>query len=248
MNRILVYALIVIAIMQAGCKKETEQVVSLQLEDFAPQWAGKFISYQLDTFKYLPFSLKDTTISYQVKYLTDALVEDNLGRPAYRVIRYIRKGGLDAWIPDNTFLSVNTGNSLEFIENNLRFLKMKLPVREGYSWKGNTYIDTYSLNSGVRYLDDWDYTYEAVNEPATVGVFQLDSTIKVSQRDEVIGNPADANAYSEINTSSEIYAKGTGLVYRHFLHTEFQPATPGGTGAGYTDDSYGITLTMIDHN
>jgi hypothetical protein len=248
MKRTLLFALLAVTIVQAGCKKETEQLNNPLLEDYAPQSVGKFISYQLDTFKYLPFSLKDTTVSYQVKYLTDALISDNLGRPAYRVVRYIRKTGVDAWVPDNSFLSLNTGNTLEFIENNLRFLKLKLPVREGYTWKGNSYIDTYSLNSGVRYMDDWDYTYEGVNEPLTLGAFQIDSTITVNQRDEVIGNPADASAYSEKNFSSEIYARGIGLVYRRFLHTEFQPATPGGTDASYTDDSYGITLTMIDHN
>ena len=150
-------------------------------------------------------------------------------------------------MPDNSFMSVNTGSSLEFIENNLRFLKLKLPVKDGYSWKGNTYVDTYSLNSGVRYLDDWDYMYENMNEPLTLGNIHLDSTIKVNQRDEIIGNPADPNSYSEKNFAVEIYAKGIGMVYRKFLHTEYQPSTPG-TGAFYSDDSYGITLTMIDHN
>lgn len=247
MKRVILFSFGLMILALNACKKETEDFTTAPIEDYSPLAIGKFISYQLDSFKYLPFSLKDTTITYQVKHEVDALIADNLGRPAYRVIRYIRKTAQNPWVPDNSFMAVNTGNSLEFIENNLRFLKLKLPFKDGYSWKGNSYIDSYSLNSDVRYLDDWDYMYEGMNEPFTVGTMILDSTFKVNQRDEVIGNPEDIKSYSEKNFSTEIYAKGIGLVYRKFLHTEFQPATPGAPGA-YSDGSYGITLTMIDHN
>jgi hypothetical protein len=248
MKRIIFFASVFTVLVFSACKKETEDFTAAPIEDYSPLVVGKFITYQLDTFKYLHFGLQDTTVAYQVKHVVDALITDNLGRPAYRIIRYIRKTSQDPWLPDNSFMAVNTGSSLEFIENNLRFLKLKSPIKDGYSWKGNSYIDTYSLNSTVRYLDDWDYIYEGLDEPLSLGSIQLDSTVKVSQRDEVIGNPADVNSYSEKNFSAEIYAKGIGLVYRKFLHTEFQPATPGGTAAGYSDESYGITLTMIDHN
>lgn len=247
MKKIILFAGVVTLLVLSACKKQTEEFISAPIENYAPLIAGKFITYKLDTFKYLPFRLKDTTISYQVKHVVDALINDNLGRPSYRIIRYIRKTAQQPWVPDNSFLAVNTGTSLEFIENNMRFLKLKLPIKNDYSWKGNSYLDTYSLNSTVRYLDDWDYIYESLNEPLTLGSLKLDSTIKVNQRDEVIGNPADPKSYSERNFGVEIYAKGIGLVYRKFLHTEFQPATPG-TGASYSDGSYGVTLTMIDHN
>ena len=247
MKRVTLFAFCITVLMWTACKKQSEEFVSTPIESYSPLDTNKFIIYQLDSFKYLPFSLKDTVITYQVKHVVDALITDNLGRPAYRIIRYIRKTPQYPWVPDNTFTAINTGSSLEFIENNLRFLKLKEPIRNGYSWKGNSYIDTYSLNSDIRYMDDWDYTYEAVDEPLTLGTIQLDSTLKVNQRDEVIGNPADVNSYSEKNFSAEVYAKGIGLVYREFLHTEFQPATPG-SSSSYSDGSYGIKLTMIDHN
>lgn len=247
MKRIILFAGVLTVLVFSACKKQTEEFTSAPIEDYAPLVVGKFITYQLDTFKYLPFSLKDTTVTYQVKHVIDALINDNLGRPSYRIIRYIRKTSQLPWVPDNTFMSVNTGTSFEFIENNQRFLKLKLPIKDGYSWKGNTYIDTYSLTSTVNYLEDWDYTYESLNEPLTLGSVQLDSTLTVNQRDEIIGIPMNPDSYSEKNFSVEMYAKGIGLVYRKFLHTKFQPATPG-TASFYEDGSYGITLTMIDHN
>ena len=147
--------------------------------------------------------------------------------------------------PDNTFMAIPTDFAFEFVENNNRFLKLKGPVRDGLSWKGNSYIDTYSINSTVKYLADWDYTYENVNQPMTLGTFRLDSTLQINERNETIGNVSDPNSYSEINFGQENYAKGIGLIYRNFLHIEYQPPTPG--RGGYRI-GYGVKLTMIDHN
>ncbi|MEO6730022.1 MAG: hypothetical protein ABIN01_02310, partial [Ferruginibacter sp.] len=136
MKRIILLACLSSLMVLNACKKETEEFKTAAIEDYFPLAPGKFIIYQLDTFKYLPFSLKDTTISYQVKHEVDALINDNLGRPSYRIIRYIRRTAQQSWTPDNSFTAINTGTGLEFIENNQRFLKLKLPVKEGYSWKG----------------------------------------------------------------------------------------------------------------
>lgn len=247
MNRIISLAGLVMVLALGACEKQSEEFSTASIEDYSPIAVGKYITYQLDSFRYLPFSLKDTTFTYQVKQVTDALINDNLGRPTYRIIRYIRKSSQNAWVPDNSFSAANTGNSLEFVENNQRFLKLKLPIKNNFTWKGNSYIDTYSLNSTVRYLDDWDYIYEDLYKPLTLGTVTLNNTLKVNQRDEVIGNPADPKAYSEKNFGVEYYAKGIGMVYRKFLHTEYQPSVPG-VPAFYVDGSYGITLTMIDHN
>jgi hypothetical protein len=213
--------------------------------DYYPLQVGKYITYNLDSTVFINFGAKDTVIKYQVKHEIDAQITDNLGRPAYRVIRYIRKTSANAWVADNTFATVPTEFAVEFVENNMRFIKLKAPVRDGFSWKGNSYIDTYSLNSTVKYLDDWDYTYDSVNVAQTFGAFTLDSTLKVQQRDEIIGNPSDPNSYHEINFGAEKYAKGIGLIYRDFLHVEYQPPTPG--RGGYFQ-GYGVRLTMIDHN
>ena len=43
------------------------------------------------------------------------------------------------------------------------------------------------------------------------------------------------------NISKEIYAKNIGMVYRNFLHWEFQRVNNSYTG-------YGVTYTLIDHN
>jgi len=226
-----------------ACSK-TETYPTASLADYFPLRSGKYVTYQLDSLVYLAFGTRDTVVSYQVKYETDAPVTDNLGRTGWRIFRYIRKNNTQAWRPDATFMAIPTPTNIEFIENNLRFIKLQLPIAFGVTWKGNTYIDTYSANTPYRYLDNWNYTYDSLHQPAQVGNYNLDSTITVRQRDEVIGNPADPASYSEINFAEEKYARGIGLVYRKFFHQEYQP----GNGGYTADGSYGITLTLIDHN
>lgn len=245
MKRNILLTLLAFILFFTACKKQDDGFTSAAISDYAPYKVGKYITYKLDSFVFVNFGTKDTTISYQVKYTVDAAITDNLGRPAFRIIRYIRKTAADTWQPDNTFMAVNTGNTLEFIEDNLRYAKLKLPINNGFSWKGNSYIDTYSLNSEVKYLDDWDFTYDSVGVSLSLPGASFADALKVSQRDEEIGNPSDPNSYSEKNYCSENYVLGIGMVYRRFLHQEYQPPTPGNTGYKL---GYGITLTMIDHN
>lgn len=247
----IVFAGILAALFFSACKKETEDFKTPALSEYVPLQVGKYITYQLDSFRYLPFSTQGITISYQVKFLVDAEIRDNLGRPAYRIVRHIRQLSTDPWVPDNTFTAINTGNDYEFVDNNLRFLKMKAPIKNGYAWKGNSYINVSStdpIGPVFTYLDGWDYTYDSLNAPLSLGAINLDSTVKVAQRDEIIGNPADPNSYSEQNFGVEYYAKGIGMVYKRIFHSEYQPPTTVGGSGYYSDASKGYTLTMIDHN
>ena len=245
----IVFLLVVLAAVIFNACKKSETFVTDTITDYAPYKVGKYITYTLDSFKFINFGKKDTITSWQVKYQVDAEITDNLGRPAFRVIRFIRKKEIDPWVPDNTFMAVPQKNTLEFIENNFRFIKLKAPIYNGYSWKGNSYIDATSQKSEVKYLADWDYVYDSVGEPLTLGNLSIDSSLKVMQRDEVLGDPNNPKAYSEINIGIEKYGKGIGMVYRKFLHTEFQNPPPGDPNPGsYADGSYGVTLIMIDHN
>ncbi len=245
MRKLFLSLIVISAVIFNSCKKTDEVLDIASVNDYYPLQPGKYITYNLDSTIFINFGTAQTVVKYQVKHQIDALITDNLGRPAYRIIRFIRSSPAAAWVPDNTFMAVKTDFTVEFIENNLRFIKLKSPVRNGYTWKGNSYIDPYASGLDLKYLEDWDYTYDSVNVKQKLGSFTLDSTLKVAQRNEILGNPSDPNSYHEINFGEEKYAKGLGLVYRNFLHIEYQPPTPG--RAGYRT-GYGVKMTMIDHN
>jgi hypothetical protein len=244
--------LVVASLLLISCKKEKDSFSSEPLSDYFPLQVGKYITYNLDSTVYVNFGQKDTIISYQALDRVDSQIVDNLGRPGYRIIRYIRKDASQDWVPNNTFEAIPTRNSIEYVENNLRYLKLELPIKQDFSWKGNSYIDTYSINSDgtnnwdLRYLDDWDYIYDSIGVPLTINSLTIDSTLKVAERDEFLGQDPSipGTEYGERNYSLEKYGKGIGLIYREFVHWEYQGQQS--TAHGYS--GYSIKLSIIDHN
>ena len=228
-----------------NCTKE-ETLPTASILDFFPLEIGRSITYRMDSTVFVNFNSREEVHSYQVKDVVEDLITDNLNRPTYRIRRYIRDtAATQPWADDATFLVTPTRNTLELNDNNLRFIKLHLPIRDDYSWKGNSYIDTYSSNSEVNYLDDWDYIYANTNQPYNFDTEVVDSTVTVYQRDEVIGDPDVDTVFSRRDYSVEVYGKGIGLIYKNFLHREFQPATPGKDAYIL---GYGIMLTMIRHD
>ena len=245
MNKIV--SLLFIVILFTACKKESEEFKTIPISDYAPLTVGKYVTYSLDSLVYINFGATEAHRFYEVKYLTADSLTDILGRKAFRIVRYIRTLPNGTFTPDNTFLAVNTGTTFEFTENNLRYLKLTQPIKNGRSWKGNSAIDVTSVGSDLQYLADWDYTYSDVEQPKKVGTFSLSNTITINQRDESVnlpvipaGQPNQTNIASK-DFSKEIYAKGIGLVQKEFVHFEYQLAFPGYIG-------YGVKLVMVDHN
>ena len=234
-----------IAFLFQNCSKQ-ETLSTASILDYNPLEIGRSITYRMDSTVFVNFNSTEEIHSYQVMDVVEDSVTDNLNRPTYRIRRYIRDtAGIQPWAANVTFLVTPTRNSLELNDNNLRFIKLHLPFRDDYSWKGNSYIDTYSTNSEVTYLDDWDYIYANTDQPYDLGTQVIDSTVTVNERDEVIGDPTVDTVFSRRDYSVEVYGKGIGLIYKDFLHREFQPATPG--KAAYIL-GYGIRLSMISHN
>lgn len=238
-------ALLIITLFIA-CTKQNELYSTASISDYFSLQVGKYITYDLDSTVYINFGQKDTVRKYQVKDSVETKITDNLGRPALRIVRYIRKNSGQQWIASNTFMAIATSTSIELVENNLRFIKLVSPVKQEYTWKGNKYIDTYSLNSLTKYLDDWDYTYDSLDAPITLRGIVLTNTIKVNQRNEFLGQDPKlpSTQYAEKNYSIEKYAKNIGLVYKEYLHWEYQGTQSG--SPGYT--GYGVKLTMTGHN
>lgn len=244
-----VLAALFCVMMFAACKKETAQVQVTPISDYAPLKAGKYITYFIDSLVYVNFGATEAHRFYEVRYATADSFTDILGRKAFRIVRSIRNLPNGTFTPDNTFVSVNTGNTFEFTENNLRFLKLVQPIRNDFAWKGNSAIDVTSLGTELQYLFDWNYTYTNVGEAKRIGNFNFNNTLTVNQRDDSLNLPivfpgpgvSNPTSIASKDYSQEIYAKGIGLVYKKFQHFEYQLAFGGFIG-------YGVTLTVVDYN
>ncbi|MCB0777906.1 MAG: hypothetical protein KDB99_16495, partial [Chitinophagaceae bacterium] len=145
---------------------EKEVFTSEAIESYIPLQQGKYIVFRLDSLVFTNFGRTIETHRYQEMHEVDTLITDNLGRPSYRIFVYQRDSlGTTPWAPVSTYFITPLGNQFEKVENNLRFISMHLPLRDGYSWKGNKYLPTNPYGTLYNFsnddnMGDWDYYYD----------------------------------------------------------------------------------------
>ena len=203
------------------CKKQTDQFALTSLSAYYPTQVGKYIVYQMDSTVFTNFETTREIHSYQVKDIIDAEITDNLGRPSYRIRRMIRdSAGIEPWADIAMFMVTPLGNSIEVVENNLRFIKLVKPIKEWYTWEGNSYINA---TDRLGYLAYWNYTYANVGGAFELDGLNIDNSITVNQEDYSIGDPvSDPNSLASKIFSQEVYGKDIGLVYKDFIYWQYQ--------------------------
>ena len=239
-----------------SCKEQKENFPSITpLSDYMPLTVGKSFVYRLDSTISSDDAKSLVVHKYMVKDTIDAIVTDAQGKPSYRIRRFITDtAGIGPWTDNATFLATplnnsSTGESIEFVDNNLRYIKLKAPVREGYIWPGNSYINT--TTSNLLYLNAWDYTYQNAGLPETIGNQNYPDALTVLQHENEGGreNLSDTSVkFDQRIYSIEKYAKGIGLVYKEFIYWSFQRDPNDAYHYYFQENSYGVKLTLIKHN
>lgn len=245
---------IVLALAVQSCKKQTATVQTAELSEYVPLQPGKYIHYRLDSTTFIDFGQRDTVVSYDAKDVVDAQLTDNLGRPTFRVIRYLRDiastNDVD-YIASLTYYVTPTRETVEVLENNLKFQKLKLPVTEGFNWHGNTFLPTTPYYEIYQFSNDedmdlWDYTYQGVDESVEVSNNIYDNTVTILQVADSSNVPIEfPEGLAYRNFSTEIYAKNIGLIYKEMVMWEYQPPNSGNPGFR---SGFGLKLSIIDHN
>lgn len=238
---------------------EKEDFQTAVVKDYMPLASGKYITYRLDSMVFTNFGRSTEIHKYQIKDVIDAMITDNLGRPSWRVYRYIRDSvnslswtPAQPWINSETYLITPLSDEAELIENNLRFIKIHLPIKDGFNWKGNRYLPTDPYGAQYNFsnddnMADWDFYYDGDAAPFSYNGINYSDVISVEEANESFNVPITVpTAYAAKSRAVEKYSKNIGLVYRQYELWEYQPNT-GGTGGPYKT-GFGITEWMIDHN
>jgi hypothetical protein len=232
---------------------EKEELTSESLSEYMPLAVGKYITYRLDSMVFTNFGRATEIHKYQEKHQVDAQVTDNQGRPSFRVFRYIRDtAGTLPWQPVGSYFVTPLEDQVELIEDNLRFIKLHLPITDGFSWKGNTYLPThpygplYNFSNDIG-IEDWDFYYDGGPASFSYRGNNYSNVYTVEEVDESANVPIVlTTSYAYRSRAVEKYAKGIGLVYREYELWDYQPNT-GGAGGPYKT-GFGVTMWMIDHN
>jgi hypothetical protein len=224
-----------------------------RMAEIMPLESGKYITYRLDSLVFTNFGQNPEVHSYKVKHVIDALLTDNLGRPSYRVYKYITStSGAENWQPSGSYFITPLSNQVELIEDNLRVIKLRIPVKEGGEWKGNAYLPTdpyqpygydFSIDDDMK---NWEFYFDTPEPSFSFNGNNYTDISTVEQQADSSNVPIIApQSYAYKSRSVDKYSKNIGLVYREFGMWEYQP-NPNGAHPYYT--GFGVTMWMIDHN
>lgn len=148
----------------------------------------------------------------------DAQTTDAAGRTTYQVVRLIRDiDGTKPWAPAGTYFITPTAKTMEVVENNWRFVKLALPINQGFSWKGNEYLPAkpysglFNFSNDIQ-MEDWDYTIDSVNTTAQLNGNTFDHVIKITAANDVsVADTVNVNNTNQVqipDTSKTVYLRG----------------------------------------
>lgn len=239
------YYLFFISTILISCGKE-ETVSIVTAEELYPLQVGKTFFYRLDSTVLANFNQSLVVHSYLAKDSIESEFTDAEGKKSFRIFRYLRDTlQQQPWKYTATYVASFTNNRVEYIDNNLRFVSLVSPAKQGIQWNGTQYINTISP-SPYSYFSNWNFEYTNANENFTTLKGVIPNTYTVFQQDETLPNiPFNSNNYQEKSYSKEVYAKGIGLVYKEFLRWVHQPPTA--VNKFFQEGSFGIKLNLIDY-
>lgn len=245
-----------------SCKQSIENFETLQVTELLPLQSGKYITYRLDSLVFVNSGKLAQTNRYQIRHVVEGQVRDNQNRLSWRVNTFINDSlAAGPWVPNGFYIVTPLEKSAEVIENNLRVIRVQLPVRERFTWRGNSYLPDRPY-AGVfatsvdENMDLWDFTYNTVNQNERIGNQNIADVTTILHIDESRNVPMTTDTiYASREYSLDKYAKNIGLVYREHVLWENQPrpravGTPPNIITTYDPVrvGFGVKMWMIDRN
>ena len=121
-----------------------------------PQDGGKFfypnigqsVIYDVEDIQY-ELTGKFMVKTYQLKEINVLVFRDLDGKEAFKIERYRRENETQKWTIDSVFMAKKEIDKALKFENNVTYVKIYFPIKEGLKWNGNAYNsfgnDTYEL-------------------------------------------------------------------------------------------------------
>lgn len=187
-----------------SCKKnETAQPAYLGY-DFFPSDTGRYITYNVTEIIWNDFynPPQIDTSYYQLKEFRESIYKDNEDRNCIRIERYQKNNDTLNWELEDVWSACATNKWVEKTEENVKYMKLVFPLKEGTFWDGNLFNTN----------EEQEYSFEDVFRPYTINEQTFDSTVIVSQKEEITLINRDLQY--------EIYARNVGMIYKRFLQVQ----------------------------
>ena len=205
MKHFRVFFFLGIAAMVSACNSTDDKAVDTGLKYF-PLTVGSFWIYDVSevTFDTLAQNKIET---YQEKYEVAEGYENELKETVFVMHVSKRNTDNDPWNYAQTWSAkVSLLNEIIVSEENIPYIKLLIPVKEGLTWKGNKYntIESDRNNGRVDEFSINDFKEPFENFTTTITVYESD----------------DLNfVYKDVRYS--VYAEDIGLVYRKNNYVEY---------------------------
>ncbi|RNI30710.1 hypothetical protein [Rufibacter latericius] len=175
MKRILLFVVLLTSLLSScGDEEITRDPDSLGYQ-YYPLAIGNYWIFNVTENKYTLNVITQTT-TYQSRERIDGTITDQTGREWYRVELSRRSNPEASWVVSGVKLISMSSSDLRIQENNQTFVKMVFPVKKGYSFVTNGFVDA------VTY--DYVYlTYSDLGKTIFENGTTYDNTLTVIQED-----------------------------------------------------------------
>jgi hypothetical protein len=222
-------------VLAACSKKEVAPPAGYLDLDYYPVKAGKFSVFEIDSVVYREIPRDTIHHRYQVREVFTESFTDDEGEQAWKLERYIRKFNpavpYDSlpWVIKDIWQVTADSRKVQVVEENRRFTKLVFPVKENSSWNGNA----------ANGLGEATYkcTYKDKNE--SLGQQNFEKVLEVRQK--------DYRTLISLETASEKYARGAGLVYRQYTELYSNNIAPQKPVEQRIEKGVVYTQTLIAH-
>jgi hypothetical protein len=233
-NSKLLYFCIPTLLILNSCKKDNVSTTLVLGKDYFPVSINHYIVYDVDSTVYDEITHQPTTYKYRLKEIITQSFTNDENTTSYRLERYIKyfdsTKSYDQipWQIKNVWTIIPYSNSIEKVEENIRFVKLIFPVKQNAQWNGN------AKNT----LGEKIYKYEYIDNSENINNTHFDKVLKVKQY--------EYRSLIKYQNEYEKYAKNVGLVYKEIINLESQNIIPNVPVENRAEKGYILRMQVVE--
>lgn len=235
---------VLLSFVACGSDETPGPSAAIENSSFFPLSDGYTISYQVNELVFSNEGNSIDTSSYQLQEVIVDEFKDETGATVYIVDRSVRNGTSGAWTYNQSWQSMIANNRVIRIEDNVRFIKLRLPITPNDTWDGNALFDASApLELGgetIDYYKNWQSVITRDDISITFDGVTYDNVYEVTL--------VDYENNIEIRKAKELYAEGIGLISRslEIMDTQCFDACAGQPWEEKAEKGHIYTQTIIN--